>query len=201
MMISSVMSCRCCPKSTPACCSLSSMGMRRHLARLSIGRSSALRTAFVSRRSIHVGTPGGCNATDTGIEPGDASCLLQTAMPSELIPGDVNHPEGYFQRRDLADLPAQLLIQLGCWWPSAEGVLELPPEWRLQALHPPGSRSAAGHPAAEFQRQEAPWAHPGPSHLPAASSVETPLRRAADPAAVAAGRARSCRGGGLTLPP
>ncbi|MEB3353874.1 MAG: glycosyltransferase [Cyanobacteriota bacterium] len=57
---------------------------------------------------------------------------IGVGTPGELIAGDPHNPEGYFERRDITDLQEQLLIDLGRWWPSAAGVLDLPPDWLIR---------------------------------------------------------------------
>jgi len=50
-------------------------------------------------------------------------------MPGPLISGDHNNPEGYFERSDITELQEQLLIDLNRWWPSVNGLQELPNNW------------------------------------------------------------------------
>lgn len=83
---------------------------------------------------------------------------IGVSTPGELIPGDENNPEGYFERRDVTDLQEQLLIQLGRWWPSAEGVLDLPPEWLVHPLTRQVVAQLRGILAGESCRQDRPWA-------------------------------------------
>lgn len=97
---------------------------------------------------------------------------IGVATPGELIPGDVNNPEGYFERRDITDLQEQLLIRLGRWWPSAEGVLELPSEWLCQACTRQALDQLRAILAAESQRQTSAWAIKDPR-----SSLLLPLWR------------------------
>lgn len=54
---------------------------------------------------------------------------LGTALPGALIDGDRHNPEGYFEREDVTALQEQLLIDLGRWWPSSDGVRPLPDGW------------------------------------------------------------------------
>jgi hypothetical protein len=54
---------------------------------------------------------------------------LGVPLPGELIDADQHNPEGYYERRDITDLQEQLLIDLGHWWPSQQGVLPLPADW------------------------------------------------------------------------
>ena len=94
------------------------------------------------------------------------------ATPGELIAGDGHNPEGYFERRDITDLQEQLLISLGRWWPGADGMRDLPPDW----LTRPETHQAAAalrHCLAEEQRhQHGPWAIKDPR-----SSLLLPLWR------------------------
>lgn len=54
---------------------------------------------------------------------------LGVTLPGELIDGDHHNPEGYYEREDITALQERLLIDLGRWWPSADGVLPLPDGW------------------------------------------------------------------------
>lgn len=63
---------------------------------------------------------------------------LGVALPGDLIDGDRHNPEGYYEREDITAIQEQLLIDLGRWWPSADGVLPLPTGW----LEAPCSRAA-----------------------------------------------------------
>lgn len=83
---------------------------------------------------------------------------IGVATPGELIAGDANNPEGYFERRDVTDLQEQLLIDLGRWWPSAEGVFTLPPDWLLHSGTQRVLDQLRSILAAESLRQERPWA-------------------------------------------
>jgi GT2 family glycosyltransferase len=83
---------------------------------------------------------------------------LGVPMPGPLIEGDPHNPEGYYERADITDLQENLLIELGHWWPSQQGVLDLPPDW----LDRPPTQAVAERLrellAAEIQRQPGPWA-------------------------------------------
>lgn len=57
---------------------------------------------------------------------------LGVAMPGPLLEGDQHNPEGYFERKDITALQENLLIAMGRWWPSAEGLLPLPADWMRQ---------------------------------------------------------------------
>lgn len=57
---------------------------------------------------------------------------LGAALPGILIPADQHNPEGYFEWGELVALQERLLIDLGRWWPSAEGCLPMPPGWMQQ---------------------------------------------------------------------
>lgn len=135
---------------------------------------------------------------------------IGVSTPGELIPGDVNNPEGYFERRDVTDLQEQLLIQLGRWWPSAEGVLELPPEWLLQPCTRQFLDQLQAILAAESRRQDGPWAIKDPRTsllLPlwrrVCGELRIPLRlllAVRDPAEVAASLCRrDAEAAGMTV--
>jgi hypothetical protein len=83
---------------------------------------------------------------------------LGIPLPGPLIEGDIHNPEGYYERSDITDLQEQLLIDLGHWWPSQPGVLDLPPGW----LDHPATLAVAGQLrqllAFEIARQSGAWA-------------------------------------------
>ena len=54
---------------------------------------------------------------------------LGVPLPGPLIDADQHNPEGYFERHDVTALQEQLLIDLGHWWPSQQGVSPLPADW------------------------------------------------------------------------
>ena len=97
---------------------------------------------------------------------------LAIPLPGPLIEGDSHNPEGYYERADITDLQEQLLIDLGHWWPSQQGVLDLPPGW----LDHPATLAVAGRLrqllAAEMDRQPGAWAIKDPR-----SSLLLPLWR------------------------
>ncbi len=83
---------------------------------------------------------------------------LGIPIPGPLITGDHHNPEGYFERHDITTLQEQLLIDLGHWWPSQQGVLPLPADWQE---HPATSRcysSLRQLVAIEQRRQPKAWA-------------------------------------------
>lgn len=49
--------------------------------------------------------------------------------PGELLAGDPFNPDGYFENSAICRLQEWLLVQLGRWWPSSSGALELPLGW------------------------------------------------------------------------
>ncbi|MDM7936977.1 MAG: glycosyltransferase [Cyanobium sp. CZS 48M] len=83
---------------------------------------------------------------------------LGVALPGELIDGDRHNPEGYYEREDITALQERLLIDLGRWWPSADGVLPLPGDW----LEAPCTRAVRERLlqilANEQRHQVGPWA-------------------------------------------
>ena len=104
---------------------------------------------------------------------------LGIALPGPLLGADQHNPEGYFERGDVTELQEELLIELGHWWPSREGVQPLPAHW-LQ--HPASQRCKA-----ELRRllsreqalQQGPWAIKDPRTsllLPLWRQLSTELR-------------------------
>ena len=108
---------------------------------------------------------------------------IGVAMPGPLINGDTHNPEGYFERSDITALQEELLIDLGRWWPSADGLLPLPEGW---LKWPRTQRAAAALQRllqAELPHQQKPWAIKDPRTsllLPlwrqVASELQLPLR-------------------------
>lgn len=56
---------------------------------------------------------------------------LGVSIPGQLIPGDINNPEGYREWRQVVDLQERLLMDLNRFWPSKQGVQPLPSDWRI----------------------------------------------------------------------
>jgi GT2 family glycosyltransferase len=83
---------------------------------------------------------------------------LGIPMPGPLIEGDPHNPEGYYERADITDLQENLLIELGHWWPSQQGVLDLPPDWLDRPPTLEAARRLRELLAGEIQRQPGPWA-------------------------------------------
>jgi hypothetical protein len=93
-------------------------------------------------------------------------------LPGELITGDIHNPEGYFERCDITEQHETLLLELGHWWPSQQGVLDLPLTW---LSHPATAACAVRIRRAlqeESARQPGPWAIKDPR-----SSLLLPLWR------------------------
>jgi hypothetical protein len=55
---------------------------------------------------------------------------LGVEFPGPLIAADQHNLEGYFEWEKVVHLQEQLLIDLDRWWPSGQGVLPLPENWR-----------------------------------------------------------------------
>ena len=55
---------------------------------------------------------------------------LGIELPGQTIAGDCFNPDGYFEWDAVVDLQERLLIDLQRWWPSDQGALPLPSDWR-----------------------------------------------------------------------
>ena len=55
---------------------------------------------------------------------------LGVELPGESIVGDRHNPDGYFEWDEVVQLQERLLIDLQRWWPSEQGTLPLPSDWR-----------------------------------------------------------------------
>jgi GT2 family glycosyltransferase len=83
---------------------------------------------------------------------------LGVPLPGPLIAGDQHNPEGYYERNDVTALQEQLLIDLGHWWPSQEGVLPLPIDWQQRPATLRCKQALRQLLLAEQQRQQSAWA-------------------------------------------
>ena len=120
---------------------------------------------------------------------------LGVALPGEQIAADEHNPEGYFEWREVVDLQERLLIDLDRWWPSAQGCLPLPPDWRHHPATLAGREKLRHLLMAERNRQQGPWAIKDPRTsrllplwLELAEELELPVRllvAVRDPAEVA----------------
>ena len=79
-------------------------------------------------------------------------------MPGPLISGDHNNPEGYFERSDITELQEQLLIDLNRWWPSVNGLQELPNDWLQTTAGQDATDKLQTLLQEEQSRQNGPWA-------------------------------------------
>lgn len=66
---------------------------------------------------------------------------IGVSLPGPLIEADVHNPYGYFEHRKIVEFQEKLLIDLGRWWPSEDGLLPLPDGW----IKRPCAQSFLGH--------------------------------------------------------
>ncbi|MCT0218875.1 glycosyltransferase [Synechococcus sp. CS-1329] len=89
---------------------------------------------------------------------GSLLSALGISLPGTLIDRDPHNPEGSYEREDITALQEQLLIDLGRWWPSTDGVLPLPAGW----LEAPSTRTVGERLlqvlASAARQQDGPWA-------------------------------------------
>ncbi|MBW0180952.1 MAG: glycosyltransferase [Vulcanococcus sp.] len=120
---------------------------------------------------------------------------LGVALPGEQIAADEHNPEGYFEWREVVDLQERLLIDLDRWWPSAQGCLPLPPNWRRHPATLVFRAELCDLLREERNRQQGPWAIKDPRTscllpfwLELADELDIPVRlllAVRDPAEVA----------------
>lgn len=83
---------------------------------------------------------------------------IGVSLPGDLIEANNFNPSGYYERHDITSLQEELLIDLGRWWPSNDGLLSLPCGW----MDFPRTQRAAFYLrsllAKEHSCHNAPWA-------------------------------------------
>ena len=120
---------------------------------------------------------------------------LGLALPGEVIAADQHNPEGYFEWDQIVEIQERLLINLERWWPSAQGCLDLPPEWKTLAATRVAREQIRELLLSESGQHQGPWGLKDPRTsrllplwLDLAAELDLPLRlilACRDPAEVA----------------